>query len=254
MNALFEALPPPYQALRSVRMKALTPAEQIAQHLGRAILSGECPGGSRILEQDIADRFSVSRGPVRDALRELQKQGLVEITPRRGSVAVDVDFDDIVDMFNIRGAMLSLVVRYIARQPDRASLARVAPRLEEMRQLQGQDNPSLVEYVKAIGRIATGLVQACGSRQLLLTYRNLPHDTVWQMLWVTSEPLDYTTPERRSLSFRHHQDLFDHMGAGDANGAERVMRKIMNDSCLEVLGRMAQTRQIELDPGRIEAL
>lgn len=117
-----------------------------------------------------------------------------------------------------------------------------------------EDNPSLVEYVKAIGRIATGLVQACGSRQLLLTYRNLPHDTVWQMLWVTSEPLDYTTPERRSLSFRHHQDLFDHMGAGDANGAERVMRKIMNDSCLEVLGRMAQTRQIELDPGRIEAL
>lgn len=254
MSALFDALPPPYQALRPVRLKALTPAEQIAQHLGRAILSGDCPGGSRIVEQDVADQFSVSRGPVRDALRELQKQGLVDITPRRGTFAVGVVFDDVIDMFNIRGVLLSLVVRYVALQTDRTPLERVELRLKELQQVQAAEQPSLVDFVKAIGRIATGLVQACDSRQVALTYRNLPHDTIWQMLWVTPAPLDYTSHERRETALRDYEHMFACMRRQDADGAERTMRKIITDSCQEVMGRMALARSAQVDTTRLKAL
>ena len=55
----------------------LTVSEQIAARVGDRILSGQMPTGTRIGEQELADEFNVSRGPIRDALRILEREGLV---------------------------------------------------------------------------------------------------------------------------------------------------------------------------------
>jgi DNA-binding GntR family transcriptional regulator len=57
----------------------LTVSEQIAAQVGDRILSGAMPPGARIGEQELADEFSVSRGPIREALRILEREGLVTI-------------------------------------------------------------------------------------------------------------------------------------------------------------------------------
>ena len=66
----------------------LSVAEQIASRIGDRILSGELSPGQRIIEQDIATEFQVSRGPVREALWILERENLVTLPPRRGAVAV----------------------------------------------------------------------------------------------------------------------------------------------------------------------
>mgnify|MGYP000119534041 CR=1 FL=1 len=60
----------------------LTVSEQIAARLGDRILSGAMAPGARIGEQELADEFAVSRGPIREALRILEREGLATLLPR----------------------------------------------------------------------------------------------------------------------------------------------------------------------------
>lgn len=249
-NAPVELTP----ALRPVKLRTSTPAEQIARHLGQAILQGQYGPGQRIGEQAIADMFSVSRGPVRDALQALAKQGLVDVQPRRGTFVVDLDVNDVVDIFNIRGMMMALAARYLAARPEPERLDELATRLEELRQLAAQAEPPLVEFVKAVGRMGTGVVKACGNRQLIQTYRNLPHDSVWQMLWVNQAPLDYRRVSRRHEALQDYEKLLVLLRAGAADAAEAMMRKIVGDSCREVAAHMRETHADAIDDFRLNAL
>lgn len=256
MKALFS---PPVSgekptALRPIRLKTITPAEQIAQHLGQAILQGKFAPGERVGEQAVADMFAVSRGPVREALRELHNQGLVELSPRRGAVAVALVLDDIADIFNIRGAMMGLAARYLARRPEPAALEQLDARFAELRRLTEAKDTPLVEYVKAVGRMGTGVIQHCGNRQLASTYRNLPHDVVWQMVWVNNTPLDYDRAERRLACLQAYERLLVALRAGDADASEAEMRRIVRESCQEVVGRMRLTRAEPADDFRVNVL
>jgi DNA-binding GntR family transcriptional regulator len=68
----------------------LTVSEQIASRVGERILSGQLAPGVRIGEQELADEFKVSRGPVRDALRILEREGLATLLARRGAIVTDL--------------------------------------------------------------------------------------------------------------------------------------------------------------------
>jgi len=241
--------------LRPVRLRTTTPAEQIAQHLGQAILQGKFRPGERIGEQAVADMFSVSRGPVRDALRELDKQGLVEISPRRGAFVVHLVLNDVVDIFNIRGTMLGLAARYLARNEDKSALDALDARLQELRQLAlSAEAPSLVEFVKAVGRMGTGLIQHCGNRQLASTYRNLPRDAVWQLLWVNDSPLDYDRAARRLECLRGYEHLLASIRTSRVDEAEAGMRRIVSDSCQEVIAHMRRVRDEPFDEFRLQVV
>ena len=75
------------------KVSTATTGEQIAKQLGQDILQGRYAPGKRVGEQAVAEMFSLSRGPVRDALRILERQGLVEIRPRRGAYVVELALD-----------------------------------------------------------------------------------------------------------------------------------------------------------------
>ena len=223
------------------KVSTTTTGEQIAKQLGQAILQGRYAPGERVGEQAVAALYALSRGPVRDALRILERQGLVEIRPRRGAYVVELALNDVADIFNVRCALLSLAVRYLARNPDKSALVQVDPRLDQLRRLAAQDQPSLLDFAQATGRVAIGLLQACASAKVIqATYRDLPHDALWRMLWVTPQPPDYVRPVRRTETFLAYQALLAAIRAGQADTAEVLMRKIMTESRDEVLHYMAR--------------
>lgn len=225
--------------------------EQVAKQLGQDILQGRYAPGERIGEQAVAELFSLSRGPVRDALRILERQGLVEIRPRRGAFVVELALNDVADIFNVRCALLSLAVRYLARNPDKSALAQVDPRLAQLRKLAAQKRPSLLDFAQATGRVAMGLLAACDSAKVIqTTYRDLPHDALWRMLWVTPQPPDYVRPERRTDTYQDYEQLLRAIHAGQADAAEALMRKIMTDTRDEVLAYMARSHADSVDTFR----
>jgi DNA-binding GntR family transcriptional regulator len=219
-----------------------TTGEQIAKQLGQAILEGRHAIGARVGEQAVAEMFSVSRGPVRDALRILERQGLIEIQARRGARVRHLSHNEVADIFNVRGVLLGLAVRYLSRNPDKSGLAEVDPRLAQLRKLAVQKKPSLLDFAQATGRVAMGLLAACRSPKVLqTTYRDLPHDALWRMLWVKPTPPDYESSARRTATYEDYAQLLEKIRASDADAAEALMRKIMTntrDEVLQYLGLM----------------
>ena len=76
--------------------------EQVYDQLKRRILTGKIKPGTRMMEIDLAEDLGVSRTPVREAIRELGKEGLVTIEPRRGAFASEISVKDMIDTLAVR--------------------------------------------------------------------------------------------------------------------------------------------------------
>jgi DNA-binding GntR family transcriptional regulator len=86
----------------------------IVEQLREDILAGRLPPGSRLIECDLTSRFGVSRGPVREALRRLSADGLIEHWPHRGAVVRRLTEREIRELFAIRIEMEALAARLAA--------------------------------------------------------------------------------------------------------------------------------------------
>jgi DNA-binding GntR family transcriptional regulator len=97
--------------------------EAVADQLHDEILDGRLAAGSRLVETELADRFGVSRGPVRDALRELGRVGLAIDLPRRGTFVSSLTERDLLEVYEIRRAIESAAVRLTIEHADDAAIA-----------------------------------------------------------------------------------------------------------------------------------
>lgn len=88
-------------------------AEQIAARLAGVITLDLVHAGQRLLEQDISDVLHVSRAPVREALRILERDRLVEFQPRRGAIVTAPSAQDLRDIFVVRGAIYAILLRQV---------------------------------------------------------------------------------------------------------------------------------------------
>lgn len=106
-------------ANKTVR-KTMSLAEQIAQQVAESIVQDELAPGQAITEQSLSDNFQVSRGPVREALRILEKEGLIEIVPRQGARVTHLTINEINQVFELRAVLLGYCAARAAlkRNPD----------------------------------------------------------------------------------------------------------------------------------------
>jgi DNA-binding GntR family transcriptional regulator len=88
-----------------------TLAEQIAERLREDILSGRLAAGQRLSQEALADQFSVSRVPVRDALRQLRAEGLIESNGRSGMAVAELSVLDLEELYDMRVALEPVVAR-----------------------------------------------------------------------------------------------------------------------------------------------
>lgn len=216
----------------------LSLAEQIAARLSERIVSGLYAPGQRILEQAVADEFVVSRGPVREALRLLEKDGLVTILPRRGAQVTSLSIDEVREIFDIRAVLNGLRDRLIAEDPERM---RILPALEaEVANLAryARESGSGEDYVATVSRIDALLSRALRNRRLKKILDSLMLQTL------RYRQLGLSTPQRRRQSVQHWQRLVKAIREGDGEEAERIARQRVIDSrdaAIELLQRGATT-------------
>jgi DNA-binding GntR family transcriptional regulator len=102
-----------------------TAQEQVADFLRDAILSGRLHGGARLVQDQIAAELSVSRVPVREALLQLEAEGLVRMQAHRGASVVWLSPEEIAELFEIRGLLVGEAVRRAVPLLTDAQLARL---------------------------------------------------------------------------------------------------------------------------------
>ncbi|MEM8852409.1 MAG: GntR family transcriptional regulator [Pseudomonadota bacterium] len=104
----------------------LTGPEQIAVALGEEIVDGRAAPGQRLGEAELAERFSSSRAPVREALRILETHTLVRILPRRGAHVTPLEPAELTTLYRVRACLLGLAAEAIARRGDREEIDEIA--------------------------------------------------------------------------------------------------------------------------------
>jgi DNA-binding GntR family transcriptional regulator len=199
--------------------------EQIAARLAERILSGAYAPGERIREEVLATEFAVSRGPAREALRMLEKDGLITILARRGAMVTKLSVDEVREIFEIRAVLNGLRDRSVAESaPARERVlplldAEVARLAQCARAPQGGE-----EYVETVLQINRVLNRATPNRRLSAYLTSLEQQTA------RYSRLGLSTPERRRQSVQRWQRLMKAIRAGDGAAAEQIARERVLES------------------------
>lgn len=187
--------------------------ETIADALRDEILDGRLAAGSRLVETELAERFGVSRGPVRDALAELAREGLAVDLPRRGTFVSSLTEADLDEVYVIRRAIEEAAVRLAVERASEADLAGLRGALLE------------VEAAYARGDLATAweadmsfhraYCRLSGNGRLLALFDEMASQTVLLMrtALATRASLGWTPP------VEYHRRIADAIAARDADGA-----------------------------------
>jgi DNA-binding GntR family transcriptional regulator len=141
--------------------------EVTTRQLREEILSGQLAPGQRLIEDQIRLRFSISRAPLREALRSLTQQGLVEHLPRRGSRVTELSAAEIDQLFGIRAVLERHAVEStfpMAQRPGPEVLADVRRWLDQMRQ--ADDDGDELRKDDAHRAFHAAIVALAGNRQL----------------------------------------------------------------------------------------
>ena len=139
-------------------------ATDVHTHIRERILSGRLADGARIVERDLAAELGVSRGPIRDALRLLEAEGLVITSPRRGSRVSIPTVEDADEIFAIRAALEPVAAALLAARGDAAAFSALDDAIEKLATaVRGGDWP---EAVAADMHFHGTIFAQCGSRRI----------------------------------------------------------------------------------------
>ncbi len=187
----------------------------VVDELREDILAGRLPPGSRLVESDLTARFAVSRGPVREALRRLSADGLIEHWPHRGAVVRRLTEREIRELFLIRIEMEALAARLaaVAEAPDRRE--RFAAAIEPIH-VEAARNPC--EYLKENAAFHDAVMALADNLQLRELAARL------QLPLIMAQVGDVLTPAVLAASVREHRAIAGAILARDPEAAAARMR------------------------------
>jgi DNA-binding GntR family transcriptional regulator len=198
--------------------KAVERSTEVAyQWLRQRILDNEFAPGTQILEQSLADRIGISRTPVREALIQLQQDGLVEIVPRHGVRILPLSPDDMREIYEVLTNLEPMAAEELARR--KPSPAVMAPLIEACDAMEAAvaagDRDS---WAKADEKFHLALLDLCGNRRLagiVMTMWDQAHRARMFTLKLRPLPVDST---------REHRAALDAILAGDSDRARGLYR------------------------------
>ena len=203
--------------------------------LREAITSGTLSPGARLREAALAQHFSISTTPVREALRRLDREGLVRLSPNRGAVVAEFDLREILDMFEIREVLECRAVRRAAQRSTRdlahaeklmaSAAGQIVPRFDRV-----EWNRLEVAFHRAINDVGGNFALAELAER---THRSVQGLCVRCM----REPL--YGADTLELMQAQHRELLDAVRDGNAQDAETFARAhihYIRDSIAEALG------------------
>ncbi len=185
-----------------------------------AILDGSLPAGAKLVESELADRFGTSRGPVREAIRELAREGLVAELPRRGTVVSTLTARDLAEVYAVREgleltASKALIVRVSDTQLE--SLAEPLRAMEAARRAKA-DYAAIAEHDFAFHR---RFVALAGNRRMTEIYDTMLAQTA--LLLRTAAEANPTL--RSDLDRPVHRAILDALQSRDLRRAREAVEE-----------------------------
>lgn len=188
-------------------------ADRVTDAIRRAIVDGRLPAGSRVTEARLADAHDVSRVPVREALRRLEAEGFVVVSPNRGATVASMSATEARNLLEVRRVLEALVARTAAQRRSEEDVAALRVTLDDGRAaLAAGDSERVVELNT---RLHTQIVEASGNRVAGDLLRQLRR----KIEWLYSRRLS----DRGEDSWREHANIIDAIADRDVAGAQALL-------------------------------
>ena len=206
--------------------------DQVSGILRQAIVERELRPGQRLVERELVGRLRVSRATVRESLRELEAEGLVTVIPQRGAVVASISLQEAADIYEVRAAIESLIVRRFVARAGEEYLVRLAGSLDDLGQAIDAGRP-VRELLAVKDRFYDVLIDGADSSVLATMLSSLQARV--SLLRATS-----LTHEGRPLEMlRELRTLAKAINARDADEAARL--------CAEHVRNAGRTGMAELE-------
>ncbi len=216
------------------------PIREIAYDvLKKAIITGEIPAGERIVETEYADRLHISRTPLREALRKLERDGLVEYVMRRGVVVHAFTTEDVDQIYTIRNSLEMLTLPYIIENATADDIAALREKLAAMDALIARDD---VEGLSPLARDFHTCLTAISGKNRILRVIEGQDEYIRRF-----SAMAIQQENRRSSAHEEHHKLVDLVEKKDLPALEELMRHHIERSkecCLAALKARKQNRDL----------
>jgi len=196
--------------------------DQVNDLLRDTIISGRFPPGTKLIEREVADNLGVSRAPVRDALLQLEKEGLVVSKPN-GRYVIELTEQDIREMYQVRNALEKLAVELATQNIRREQAVKLQQIMEDMKDAQIRED--WLAFSKSDLETHLLIWNLSGNGHLE-NYLNSMSGPIFMFVASNAEYLDWNEP------LELHQELVDNITGGNIQQAVQSIQRHL-DSALE---------------------
>ena len=187
--------------------------ETIVEKVENMIINGEIKPGERVIEQNLCDQFGVSRSPLREAFRILEKNGFLKSVARKGVSVTGISLKEGIDIYTIRANLESLAVALAVENRSPEFMDRIKGLHAEM--IKYAEKNDVETYMKLNREFHNEIIQASDNEKLidLLEY--------FTKLSKRYRHVVFSVPGKLDESLKKHQILIDSIERGDSDFAEQ---------------------------------
>ena len=205
-------------ALSTIAMlRASSLASAVQQEIERMIFTGELGPGDKLTEAFLAERLSVSRGPVREAFRVLEEAGLLQLEKNRGVFVRQIPIEEALEIFELRAMMEAHVGATLAQNASPAQIAELEALVEQMQSAVATDQEA--RYYELNLAFHERMVGFAGNQKLLALYRKLIRELSLFRLRNLADQGHLLT------SIAEHRDMLRAIAAGQSERASSLLRQ-----------------------------
>lgn len=207
-------------------------AAEVVERLRDLIIQGELAPGVKLNERVLCERLRTSRTPVREAIKYLASEGLVELLPNRGAIVTRITVTTVREMFVLLGALEALAGELACVNASDADIAEI--RALHYQMLVHHARGELAEYFRYNQQIHLRLVECAGNATLTNTYRAL-NSHVRRARYMAN-----LSRERWDHAVEEHQKILDALVRRDSALLPALLRSHLSNKMLVVLEALGQ--------------
>lgn len=208
--------------------------EQVYETLRDLIINGEIEAGERVVEVEYAEKFHVSRTPVREAIRMLELEGLVEVNSKGGVLVKEVTPEDIKEIYKIRIALEGVIIEEIIAN-NHSGLEKLENLLQDTENLiQSEENCENV--VQKFADFNDTFYSVSELKRVVGLIKNM------NLYLMRFRKISIGDEKRRAIAYKEHKLLVKALRKKDLQGALEINKKHLEDSMEFILKNLKKRK------------
>ncbi len=225
--------------LKAIDFRPTGLVEKLSEAMTEAILEGIFKEGDQLTELDLQKQFSISRSPIRESFRVLEKRGLVEVIPRKGTFVKRISPRDIEEHFPVRSVLEGLAAKQAYANMSPAPLEAMERALARMKT--AAENEDTKNYWKQHILFHEIFIDACGNQLLINLLKTLRMQIMWYRLSYQYYKEDFKS------SYRTHEKIMGLFKSKntDPDRLEAIVRTHIEEAVGKFLGYLDEQEKLK---------